>query len=266
MPYTNIDDDCALYYKKCGVGDPAILIHGSCLNLEMWNDSFDVLAHQSQIIAYDQRGYGKSILPSPKIYSHENDLNTLYENLNLEKKVNLIGLSSGAEIAVDFYLKFPNKVNSLILVSPAISGMPENDETTDIDHKILETINLGENEQTVQLAYRHPVFLPAINNTRCNSLLREIIKNHDFQTTTNNPPTPSSLTAYSKLKEIKVPTLVILGENDLNYFHMVSNILVRGISKSVLRTVTDSGHMVNMEQPDEFNKILLKFLANQKNI
>ena len=144
--------------------------------------------------------------------------------------------------------------------------MPENDETTEIDHKILETINLGENEQTVQLAYRHPVFLPAINNTRCNSLLREIIKNHDFQTTTNNPPTPSSLTAYSKLKEIKVPTLVILGENDLNYFHMVSNMLVRGISKSVLRTVTDSGHMVNMEQPDEFNKILLKFLANQKNI
>ena len=70
----------------------------------------------------------------------------------------------------------------------------------------------------------------------------------------------------SKLKEIKVPTLVILGKNDLNYFHMTSNVLQTGIAKSVLKTVTDSGHMVNMEQPDEFNKILLDFLANQKSI
>ena len=67
-------------------------------------------------------------------------------------------------------------------------------------------------------------------------------------------------------QEIKVPTLVILGENDLNYFQMTSNVLRIGITKSVLKTVTDSGHMVNMEQPDEFNKILLDFLANQKSI
>ena len=150
MPYTNIDDVCSLYYKKCGIGNPAILIHGSCLNSEMWNDSFDVLAHQNQVIAYDQRGYGKSILPSPKIYSHENDLNKLCEHLKLEKKVDLIGLSSGAQIAVDFYLQFPDKVNSLVLVSPALSGMPDNDETKEIDDKILSTINLGEYTQTIQ--------------------------------------------------------------------------------------------------------------------
>ena len=266
MPYTNIDDACSLYYKKCGIGNPAILIHGSCLNSEMWNDSFDVLAHQNQVIAYDQRGYGKSMLASSKTYSNENDLNTLCEHLKLEKKVDLIGLSSGAQIAVDFYLQFPDKVNSLVLVSPALSGMPDNDETKEIDDKILSTINLGEYTQTIQQVYRHPVFAPAINNTRCNSLLREIIKNHDFKTVTNNPPAAPRLAAYSKLKEIKVPTLVILGENDLNYFHMTSNVLQTGIEKAVLKTVSDAGHMVNMEQPDEFNKILLNFLANQKSI
>ncbi len=266
MPYIDIDGGCSLYYKKCGISNPAILIHGSCLNLEMWNDSFDVLAHQNQVIAYDQRGYGKSMLSSSKTYSNENDLNTLCEHLKLGGKIDLIGLSSGAQIAVDFYLQFPYKVNSLVLVSPALSGMPDNDETTEIDDKILETISLGEYTQTIQQVYRHPVFAPAINNTRCNSLLREIIKNHDFKTVTNNPPAAPRLAAYSKLKEIKVPTLVILGENDLNYFHMTSNVLRTGITKSVLKTVTDSGHMVNMEQPDKFNKILLNFLANQKSI
>ena len=264
MPYITVGGNY-LYYKECGLGNPAILIHGSCLNSEMWNDSFDILAHKRQVIAYDQRGYGKSRFTSQKKYSHENDLNILHETLKLGK-ADLIGLSSGAQIAVNFYLQFPDKVNSLVLVSPALSGGPENYETTEIDAKILTTINRKQYRQTVQLIYSHPVFAQAIHNTRCNSLLRGIIKNHDFQKVTNNPPASKPLDSASKLREIKTPTLIILGENDLNHFHVTTSLLNKGIENSVLKTVNDSGHMVNMEQPDEFNKILLDFLANQKSI
>ena len=264
MPYINIDD-CSLYYKKCGLGNPLILIHGSCLNSEMWNDSFDILAHRRQVIAYDQRGYGNSTLSPNKNYSHEIDLYMLYDALNLYS-ADLIGLSSGAQIAVDFYLQFPDKVNSLVLVSPALSGGPENDETTEIDDKILKTIYKEQYRQTVQLIYSHPVFAQAIHNTRCNSLLREIIKNHDFEKVTNNPPASKPLDSASKLREIKTPTLIILGENDLNHFHVTTSLLNKGIENSVLKTVNDSGHMVNMEQPIIFNQLLLSFLQNQSDI
>ena len=264
MPYINVDD-CSLYYKKCGLGNPVILIHGSCLNSEMWNDSFDILAHRRQVIAYDQRGYGKSTLTSNKNYSHEIDLYMLYDALDLYS-ADLIGLSSGAQIAVDFYMQFPNKVNSLALVSPSLSGGPENDETTEIDDEILNTINSQQYRQTVQLIYSHPVFAQAIHNTRCNSLLREIIKNHDFEKVTNNPPTPKTLDSASKLREIKTPSLIIVGENDLNQFHLTSSLLKKGIKNSILKKVPESGHMVNMEQPAIFNEVLLSFLENQSNI
>ena len=264
MPYITVGGNY-LYYKECGLGNPAILIHGSCLNSEMWNDSFDILAHKRQVIAYDQRGYAKSRFTSQKKYSHENDLNILHETLKLGK-ADLIGLSSGAQIAVNFYLQFPDKVNSLVLVSPALSGGPENYETTEIDAKILTTINRKQYRQTVQLIYSHPVFAQAIHNTRCNSLLRGIIKNHDFQKVTNNPPASKPLDSASKLREIKTPTLIILGENDLNHFHVTTSLLNKGIENSVLKTVNDSGHMVNMEQPIIFNQLLLSFLQNQSNI
>ena len=264
MPYITVGGNY-LYYKECGLGNPAILIHGSCLNSEMWNDSFDILAHKRQVIAYDQRGYGKSRFTSQKQYSHENDLNILHETLKLGK-ADLIGLSSGAQIAVNFYLQFPDKVNSLVLVSPALSGGPENDETTEIDDEILNTINRQQYRQTVQLIYSHPVFAQAIHNTRCNSLLREIIKNHDFEKVTNNPPTAQTLDSASKLREIKTPSLIIVGENDLNQFHLTSGLLKKGIENSILKKIPESGHMVNMEQPVIFNEVLLSFLETQSNI
>ena len=259
MPYLN-SESSSLYYKTLGFNHPAILIHGSCLNLNMWDDLFDILAHQRLTIAYDQRGYGKSRFKSKENYSHEHDLYSLYEHLDL-KKADLIGLSSGAEIAVDFCLQYPDKVSSLTLVSPALSGMDANIETREIDREILETIKTGKYNQTVQLIYNHPVFAPAISNARCNSLIREIINRHDFGAVTNNPPTIGINNAKWKLNEIKVPTLVVIGRNDSNYFHITAETLKNGIEDSQLKITEDAGHMLNMEQPHTFNQILSLFLS-----
>ena len=249
----------SLYYKHLGLTNPAIFIHGSCLNSDMWNDSFDIVAHQRLAIVYDQRGYGKSRIKSKTKFSHENDLFLLHKHLNLEK-ADLIGLSSGAQIALDFCLRYPNNVSSLTLVSPAISGVDKNFETAEIDAKILETIKSGKYKQTLQLVYNHPVFAPAINNPRCNYLLRKIINGHNFQTVSNNPPADESYNANSRLSEIKVPPLIIIGQNDSSYFHMTSDILKNGIAHSKLETIKHAGHMVNMEQPERFNQELLCFL------
>ena len=51
----------------------------------MWDDLFDILAHQRLAIAYDQRGYGKSRFKSKENYSHEHDLYSLYEHLDFKK-------------------------------------------------------------------------------------------------------------------------------------------------------------------------------------
>lgn len=264
MPYIHIDNS-SLYYEKCGLGNPLVLIHGSCLSSKMWEDSYDIIAHHRQVVAYDQRGYGKSILMPGENYSQENDLHMLYENLKFNK-ADLLGLSSGAQIAVDFYLQFPNKVNSLILVSPALSGGPINNETTEIDNKTLKSINEKKCRETVQLNYQHPVFASAINNIRCNSLLREIIKNHDSEIVTANPPKRLRSNSASRLAEIKTPSLILLGENDLTHFHQISRLLNAGIENSILKTIPEAGHMLNMEKPDIFNDILLSFLQGEGNI
>ena len=167
-----------------------------------------------------------------------------------------------AGIGIIPFGKFPNRSSKTM--SEEVTRLALNDaniETREIDREILETIKTEKYNQTVQLIYNHPVFAPAISNARCNSLIREIINGHDFGAVTNNPPTIGINNAKWKLNEIKVPTLVVIGRNDSNYFHITAETLKNGIADSQLKITEDAGHMLNMEQPHTFNQILSLFLS-----
>lgn len=105
-------------YKIEGNGDVLLFIHGLSDNLLYWEVLSAHLKKDYTVIRVDLRGHGESELGSEEISinSYVDDLKCLLDELNL-KKINLIGFSLGGAVALDFAIKHPQFVDSLILMS-----------------------------------------------------------------------------------------------------------------------------------------------------
>ena len=101
-------------------GEPVVvLIHGSNLDRRMWDAEMGWLPAIATTLRYDQRGQGASEFPSEPFANHR-DLLDLLDELGIGEAT-LIGLSAGAQIAVDAAFADPDRIRQLVLVSPSVS-------------------------------------------------------------------------------------------------------------------------------------------------
>lgn len=107
-----------LNYKVEGSGEPLVFIHGLSDSLLYWEYLAANLKNDYQIIRFDLRGHGESELGSDEVTmdTYVEDLNNLLMGLDVSN-VNLVGFSLGGSVALDFIIKYPNKVDSLVLMS-----------------------------------------------------------------------------------------------------------------------------------------------------
>ena len=112
--------DGELYYRVYGRGEPVVLIHGGGLDHRMWDDQIEPLSETFRVIVFDVRGFGRSSSSEPRHRKFE-DLAALLDHLEI-RRVRLVGLSLGGRIAIDFALSYPDRVRSLVLAGPGLSG------------------------------------------------------------------------------------------------------------------------------------------------
>ena len=110
-----------LRYEHTGDGQPVVLIQGANLPMEMWDAQVEYFAPQFHVVRYDVRGFGGSAPRDQVPYQSHSDLLALLDHLRIER-AHLVGLSLGGRIAVDFALTYPNRVRSLVLAGPGLSG------------------------------------------------------------------------------------------------------------------------------------------------
>ena len=128
-------------YKVEGNGEPLLFIHGLSDSLLYWEFLAANLKGDYQIIRVDLKGHGESELGSDEITIdlYADDLIDLLNELNIDK-VNLIGFSLGGTVALDFAIRFPEKVYSLVLMStfPKADGY-----LTEVVNQFKSTLNNG---------------------------------------------------------------------------------------------------------------------------
>lgn len=107
-----------LHYKVEGSGKAVVFVHGLSDNLNYWEVLASTLKKEYLVIRYDLPGHGQSELGDGEITidSYVEDLANLLDELNVDN-FNLIGFSLGGVIAMDFAIKYPEKVDSLVLMS-----------------------------------------------------------------------------------------------------------------------------------------------------
>lgn len=236
-----------LYFEVVGGGDPIVLIHGFSLDHRMWEPQVGFLKNKFKVIRYDLRGFGKSSVPRGT-YSHHDDLKALLEHLGVSN-AHLVGLSLGGEIAIDFTLTFPNMVKSLVLADSSLGGYKST-----VDWNVHPEEGL---EKAKENWINHEVFSKATTNKFASEKLQEILKDYSGWHWFNSDPREKlDPPAIEQIQNIKVPTIIMVGENDLNYYHNIANLLNQKIAGSNKIIIPNSGHMSNLENIDVFSRVL----------
>jgi len=245
-------------------------INGMLLDRRSWDDQFDVFARQYKVLRYDMRGWGDSAQEQAEPpFSPRQDLLSLLDSLHINTSY-LLGLSGGGAVALDFTLEHPDKVDALILVSSGISGY---------QLRMTETIQafIGQYygalqqkdiasavEATVRFWTDGPRRTPEQVNAQARARITEMptqhIQRHGDLMAHQQHMLPLEPPAVNRLAEVKVPALVVVGEEDAPETIEIADALEQGIAGAIKVVLAGTAHHPNMEKPEEFNRVMLDFL------
>ena len=253
-----------IYYEIAGIGEPLVLIHGWSFDTRCWDDQFDIFAKKYRVLRYDLRGFGRSDLPDTSInYSHTDDLVSLLNYLHINK-AHILGHSFGGKIAFDFVFNYPEKTISLILPDAAMD-VPGLEVPKDVSDWIRNTWKAGR-EQGIEDAKKVWItgspLKPAMNNPLSAPKVRKMIEDYSGWHWANDDPCiyPKSFPP-TRLSEIKIPTLIIVGELNPKIYHDWADIQNKYILNSKKEVLPNAGHALNIENPLKFNEFVLSFLS-----
>ena len=245
-----------LWLEHKGEGKALVFIHGFSLNAQMWDEHFEAFQTTYKVIRYDLRGFGRSETPSES-YRHIDDLLAILDYLKLEKVI-LIGFSLGGGVALDFALTYPDRLEALILVDSILGGYTYTTEWRESNKAIGAAARINV-KKAQELWISHALFKPALHSlaaAKLKALIEDYSgwhwKNRDSQVLLSEP-------AIKRLEQVSLPTLIVVGESDIDDFKMISEILTM-IPHSEKEILPNAGHMSSMENPQEFSRVLEKFL------
>src|SRR5207245_8200599 len=265
--YAGVDGG-RLDYEISGKGPALVLIHAGFLDSRMWDTQFQLFSENYRVIRYDVRGFGNSDVARTK-FSDYKDLRGIIDHLGA-KTASLVGVSNGGRIASDFAVEYPSMVDHLVLVSPGMSGYkfsgPEEEKRWEEFDKQMKPQEEAEREGRAADAVEMDINAWAPAQTLANRERITQIAMDNFHVHVENPwklQVPPEPRTWERLSNIRVPTLLIIGDRDVPaQILMVDNIHthIPG-SKKVL--IQGADHIVNMSKPDEFNRTVLEFLRTQ---
>ena len=241
-------------YEVHGSGFPVVFLHGFVGTVDMWHPQVAALSADYRFITYDARGHGDSESPkSADAYSAEivvEDLDQLLGAVGVDRAV-VGGLSMGGYESLRFYLSHPEKVAALILMDTG-PGYRNPARREEWNRGQEEGARVLEQEGIEAFAARAPSYTARERILRLNpvglaNMARKVVAQHDSWVIDN-------------LREVSVPTLVLVGEND-QPFLAASEYMERAIPDARRVVIPGAGHSANIDNPEAFNRALLDFLG-----
>jgi 3-oxoadipate enol-lactonase len=265
--YADVDGG-RLYYETSGNGPAIVLIHAGFLDLRMWDPQIPIFSKTNRVIRYDVRGFGKSDI-ARNTYSDYKDLRALLYHLRV-KTASLVGVSNGGRIAADFAVEYPSMLDHLVLVSPGMSGYkssgPEEDKMWEEFDKQMKPQEVADREGRAVDAVEMDVNAWASAQTQVNRERIRQIALDNFHVHVENPwklQVPPEPRTFQRLSQIRIPTLVIIGDRDVPPQILLTDNIHSHIPGSKRVLIPGADHIVNMSKPDEFNRTVLEFLKQE---
>jgi pimeloyl-ACP methyl ester carboxylesterase len=252
-----------LAYEVTGSGSPVVFVHGFALDQRLWDDQIAAFATDYRVVRYDLRGFGRSAPPRPgESYTHADDLRALMAYLGIERAT-VVGLSLGGWVALEFTVSYLAMVSALVLVDAALREYRYDPAFGKFMGKLYGT---GRTDPAAAKKFwlDHPFFAVTRSRPDAAERMSAMVDDYSGWHWANEDPHPPLVPpAVQRLKEVTVPTLVVIGELDLPDFRGIADFLVAGIPTARRAEIPAAGHLPNMEEPAAFNGAVLGFLGGR---
>jgi len=244
-----------------GTGEPLIFIHAYPLCNRMWDEQVNFFKDKYRVITYDIRGLGYSNEIDSYLFTMEDlvdDLEDILDHLKLDK-VHACGLSVGGYILLRAADRMPERFLSLILADTKA-------DSDDYDGLLgrsaaIKKIRSGGKEEFINAMLPKLISEKNIENTELTGKLKEMMGWMDADGMCAVMIAIATRTNLSyKIKEFEIPSLVIVGKDDVLTPVIKSFYLKEGMKNSTYHLIFDAGHISNMEKPEEFNLAVNNFL------
>ena len=244
------------FVRISGQGFPLVFVHGFTTTSEFWREQTEEFSKAYRVIRINLPGHGASPALMSRGYCIEDfveDVDRVFRELSIEKAI-LIGLSMGGIVAQKFALKYRHLLKALVLADTTAHGIGP-DATDDAFFAVADKQGCKKAVQDLSdISFTSSASAAMLEWAR-----REVIQTPEFVARAA-VRSLNDADARGSLSQIKVPTLVIAGEEDRVTPPQDSEILAKGISDSTLSLIPGAGHFSMLDNPVAFNLILRTFL------
>ena len=270
MPSALTDDGVKLYYEESGKGTPLVFVHEYAGDHRSFEPQMRFFSRYYRCIAFDARGYPPSEVPEdPEKYSQARARDDIRDVLAHCKapKAHVCGVSMGGFAALHFGMTYGDRALSLVVAGCGYGAEPAKrdqfrEETNaaasaiekDGMAKVAERYSLGPTR--VQFQNQNPRAWAEF----AQQLAEHSTKGSALTMRGVQARRPSLWELADGMKAMRVPTLILTGDEDDPCLEP-SLMMKRAIPTSGLAVMPCAGHTINIEDPDEFNRLVFNFLS-----
>jgi pimeloyl-ACP methyl ester carboxylesterase len=256
--------DVRLAYDVSGSGPPLVLLHAGIVDRRMWDDVVPLLTDAVTVIRYDARGFGESARPPDGEFARWDDLFAVMDAAGAEK-AHLVGVSQGAETALDATLTSPERVDHLLVCGAGMRGWEWRDELNARWQAEVDAWERGDLDACAEESMitwfdgprRLAIEVDPNMRRRAWEMQRLAIdlENDDAKATAPEPP------SSERLGEVRAPTMVAVGELDQPDMVAIAERLAAGIPEARHVVLPGVAHLPPMERPGEFAQLVRQFIG-----
>jgi pimeloyl-ACP methyl ester carboxylesterase len=253
MPITEVDG-LRTHYEEYGKGKPIVLVHGAQGTVEGFEGMVKTLRKKNRLImpSLPGRSGSESMHGDVTIERYSDHVAHLLERIGIEKTV-IGGCSMGGLVSLSFCLAHPSMMLALVLINTG-ARMP-------IDERVVKLFDEdceGMTKLATSMGYSKKTPKDVIEKGLTYSM------NCPKEASVTDMAATGKFDARERLHEIKVPTLIMTGSDDILTPLPMSEFLNKGIAGSTLRVIKDAGHSSIIERPREIAEEIIRFLREQK--
>jgi len=269
MPFV-LSRGVELYYEEAGKGFPIMFVHEFAHDLRSWEPQLRYFSRRYRCIAYNARGYPPSEVPaSPAQYSQAiaaDDIAGVMRDLGI-RKAHIVGCSMGGYATLHFGLRHAPLARSLTVIGAGYGSDPDKRaqflRDTEVMARRFETLGTPEAIKVYQVGPARVQFQN--KDPRAYQVFCEEFAGHSALGSANTlrgvqAKRPTIYSLKRGLSRMKVPTQIIAGDEDNNCLE--PGIFIKRVCPAArLTVVPGTGHAVNVEEPDTFNRLTDEFLS-----
>jgi 3-oxoadipate enol-lactonase len=254
-----------LWHEVQGDGSPVLLIHAGIADSRMWNPQWTTVPRTHRTVRCDLRGFGRTPIP-PEPFSHARDVTELLEGLDLGPAA-LVGASVGGRIALEIALARPDLLDRLVLVGAGLSDHSWSQVVREYFDEEDAALESGDIDAAVEATLRIWVDGPNRTPGQVDTGVRQLVGTMQRRAYERQVPVWEAAEeellvpdAADRLGEIAVPTLVLVGSEDVPDTHAIAERLAAEIPGAQMVPIAGAAHVPSLERPEEFDALVLPFL------